>query len=64
MGEKGEGIKKYKLVVTEQSWGVKYSIGSIVSNTVITMCGARWVLEMLRRALYKVYDHLTIKLYT
>ena len=21
MGEKGEGIKKYKLVVTEKSWG-------------------------------------------
>ena len=23
MGEKGEGIKKYDLVVTEQSWGCK-----------------------------------------
>ena len=23
IGEKGEGIKKYKLVVTEQSWGCK-----------------------------------------
>ena len=23
MGEKGKGIKKYKLVVTEQSWGCK-----------------------------------------
>ena len=23
MGEKGEGIRKYKLVVTEQSWGCK-----------------------------------------
>ena len=28
-GEKGEGIKKYTLVVTEWSWGVKYSIGNI-----------------------------------
>ena len=37
LGEKGRRIKKYKLVVTEQSWDVKYSIGETVSNTVITM---------------------------
>ena len=27
MGEKGEGIKKYKLVATEQSWGWKVQHG-------------------------------------
>ena len=38
MGEKGEGITKYKLVVTERSWyslapcTVKYSIGNRVAK--------------------------------
>ena len=36
-GLKGEGIKKYRSVVTEQSWDVKYSTGSTVNNIVITM---------------------------
>ena len=44
MGDKGEGIK-HKLVVTKQSRDVKYGIAPIVNNTVITKCGARWVLE-------------------
>ena len=35
VGEKGEGIKKYKLVVTEQSWGC--STGNIVNNILITV---------------------------
>ena len=43
MGKKGERIKKYKLVVTESSWVIKYSIGSIVNNIIVTMYGARWV---------------------
>ena len=30
LGEEGEGIMKYKLVVTEQSWDVKYNIGNTV----------------------------------
>ena len=43
MDGKGEGIKKYKLVVTKQSWDIKYSTGNIVNNTEITVCGVRWV---------------------
>lgn len=42
--EKTEGIKKYKLVITKQSWDVKHSIGNMVNKIVITMDGARWVL--------------------
>ena len=45
-GWEGEGIRKYKLVITEQSQDVKYSIGHIVNNIVITTCGSRWVLEI------------------
>ena len=41
LGEKGEGIKKYKLVVTKRSWDIKYSTGNRVNSIVITMCGAR-----------------------
>ena len=47
MGESGEGIEKYRLVVTEWSWGLKYSIGNIVNNIVITIYGVRWVLDLL-----------------
>ena len=32
-GQKDEGIKKYKLVVTEQSRDVKYSIGESSQRT-------------------------------
>ena len=42
MGEKGEGIKKYKLPLIKIVRNVKYSIGNIVSNIVITMYGVRW----------------------
>ena len=33
---KGEGGKKYKLVVTKWLWGVMYSIENIVNSSVIT----------------------------
>ena len=47
ISKKGEGIQKYKLVVTEQSQDVQYSVGNIVNNVVMTMYGARWVLDLL-----------------
>ena len=37
MSEREEGIKKYELVVTEQSWDVKYSIKNTVKNTVMAI---------------------------
>ena len=45
-GERGEGIKKYKLAVTKQLQGCKYSIRNIVDNIVITMYHARWALGL------------------
>ena len=45
LGGRGEGIKQYELAVTKYSGEVKYSIGNTVS-IVITLHGARWVLEI------------------
>ena len=46
IGENGEGIKEYKLVVTDSHGDVKYSIGYIVNNILITMYGVRWVQDL------------------
>ena len=47
----GERVKKVK-ELRSTNWqlqnshrDVKYSIGNMVNNIVITMCGARWVLD-------------------
>ena len=47
LGEKGEGIKEYKLAITNSPGGVQYSLGNIVYNTVITIYGVRWVQDLL-----------------
>ena len=50
LGEKGEGIKKHKLVVTKQlqnSHGEVNSIENIVNGIIITVHGAQWVLELV-----------------
>ena len=44
-------------------WDVNYSTGNIVNYIVVTMYGARWILELLRGTLSKVYDCLTATLY-
>ena len=44
---KGKGIKKGKLVATNSHRIVKYSIGNVVNNVVMTVHGARWVLDLL-----------------
>ena len=36
LGDKGEGIKKYKLVVKNRHGEVKYSIGNVVNNVMST----------------------------
>ena len=46
MGQKGEGSKNYKLVLTEYSWDVKDSIENMVNDIVMTMHSARWVLDL------------------
>ena len=43
---------------------MKYNIGNIVNNTVMTVCGARWELEMSWGTLCKVFDGLTTILCT
>ena len=43
---------------------VKYSIGNLVNNIIMTMYCARWIQELLGGALSKVYDCLTTMLYT
>ena len=46
-GDKGEGIEKYRFVVTEWSRRCKtYSTGNIVGDIAITMYGAGWVLAI------------------
>ena len=32
IGEKGQGIEKYKLVLKKESWGCKYSMGNRVAK--------------------------------
>ena len=39
-------MKKYKLVVINSHDDIKYSIGNIVNNIVITVYGDRWVLDV------------------
>ena len=46
VGQKGEGSKNYKLVLTEYSWDVKDSIENMVNDIVMTMHSARWVLDL------------------
>ena len=53
LGEKGEGIKKYTLVVQNSPRDVKDSTGVILSNIVTTIYGARWVLEILGKHFVK-----------
>ena len=38
---------------------VKYSMGNIAKNIVKTMYGAKWILEISRETLRKVYDYIT-----
>ena len=46
MGERDEGIKKYNLVVTEQSWGSTVQRGNAVDTIAITTHGVWWALEI------------------
>ena len=50
MGEKSEEIKKYKLLVTEYLWDVKYSISDRVAkeNICMTHGHGQWCGDCLR----------------
>lgn len=47
MGEKGEGIKKYKLIVADSYGDMKYSIRNTVDNVVILCVGPRFIIVIM-----------------
>ena len=64
LDENGEGIKKHKWVVLQNSHrDVDCRVGNL-DNNVATLHGARWVLEIKGGTLCKVCDRLATVLYT
>ena len=63
MSEKGEGIKKYKLVVTNSHGDVKHSVTCVVNNIALIMYDARCVLD-LSGSLHKLHKFQTTILST
>ena len=63
-GEKAKGSRSADWQLQNGHGDVKYSLGNMVSNTVVTVCGAGWVLEISRGPLCKVYGCLTAMLHT
>ena len=53
--KKVKGLRSTSWQLQKSHRDVKYSTGNIVSNIVITINGARWVLEILRGTLCKVH---------
>ena len=47
LDERGERIKKYKLVVTNSHESVKCSTGNTANNILITTYGGWWVVDIL-----------------
>lgn len=62
--QKGEGIKKWNLVVTNSHRDIKKSMGNITNIIVITMYDTVWELEILKVILHKLYNFITTKLCT
>ena len=61
---KVKGLKSTNWQLQNSQRDEKYNIRNIVSNSVIILIGARWVLELLGGSLYKSYKCLTTVLYT
>ena len=53
---KDEEIKKYKWKLQNSQRDVKYSIGNIVNNILITMYGVRWIQDLLGGSLSKLHN--------
>ena len=51
LGERSKGIRKYKLVVTKESQRYEVEHRARSQEIAITMCGARWVLEIPEQTL-------------
>ena len=58
-----KGLRSTNWQLQKNHRDVKYSIGNIVNTVVITMCGAKCVLEISGGSLCKVYECLTTILY-
>ena len=52
--KKVKGIRSTDWYLQNNHGDIKYSIGNIVNNILINMCGARWVLEILGESLVKI----------
>ena len=63
LGETGAGIRGTNWQLQNSHEDVRYSIGNVVNNIVITKYGASLLLEISRGSLCKVYDCLTTMLY-
>ena len=64
MGEKVKGLRSTDWELQNSHGDVKYSLGNIVNNIVITMYGARWVLDLFGGPFCKLYKYLTAMLFT
>ena len=59
--------KIWSLVVTKQAWGCKVvhrEYSNNYNNTVITIYGTRWALQLSEGALYNLYECRSAVLYT
>ena len=54
LGEKGEGNEQVQTSSYVINVTVMYSKGNIVNNTVITLCGGRWLLDLKSRSICNV----------
>ena len=55
-------LRRTECLLQNSHGDVKYSVGDVVDNIVITMYGARWVLKISGGTLSKIYDCLTTML--
>ena len=62
--QKVKGLRTAGWLLQNSPGGVKYSPGNRVSDTALTVCGARGALEILGRPVCKVCDYLTTMLPT
>ena len=62
--KKGKGLRSTNWWLQNSPRDVKLSTGNVVNNIVITMCGARWALEISGGTCCEVHDCLTTMLYT
>ena len=53
-----KGLRSTNWLLQNNHRDVRYSIGNVVNNTVITMYGATWLLDLSGGSLHKLYTCL------